>query len=249
MLRSIGTDRSDCADLRPRNSLGTRAVGRSPAVRRIVLVAFVLVIWTARSITAVQGIEAQLHTQPVPSDIPAPVGTALAAGGVRAVAGGVTLDFWWVKSMDVGATPPAWASVEEGTLVGAVRLDGDFRDIRGRIIKAGVYTLRYGVQPDNGDHLGTSPFRDFLLLVPAALDTAVPARGHDDTVDLSKRAIGGSHPAVWSIDPPATTQPVLSKHTTDLGHSAIVVEVPCAQDGRPAGPLRFGIVLIGRIEA
>jgi len=235
--------------LRTRASLGTRSARRYSAIRPIVLVLFVLVTWTSRAITAVQGLEAQLHTEPVPSDIAAPVKTALAPGGVRAAVGGVTLDFWWVKSMEVGAAPPAWASVEEGTLVGAVRLGGDFRDIRGRIIKAGVYTLRYGVQPDNGDHLGTSPFRDFLLLVPAALDTAVPARGHDDTVDLSKRAIGGSHPAVWSIDPPVTTEPVLSRHTTELGHSAIVVEVPCTEGGKPAGPLRFGIVLVGRIEA
>ncbi len=249
MLRALVPDCRDCANPRPGASLGVRTAWRSSARRPIVLVLFLLVTWTARSITAVQGVEAQPHTEPVPPGIAAPVSAALAAGGVRAAVGGVTLDFWWVKSMEVGATPPAWASVEEGTLVGAVRLDGDFRDIRGRIIKAGVYTLRYGVQPDNGDHLGTSPFRDFLLLVPAALDTAVPARGHDDTVDLSKRTIGGSHPAVWSIDPPVTSEPVLSRHTTELGHSALIVEIPCAQDGTPAGPLRFGIVLIGRIEA
>jgi hypothetical protein len=208
----------------------------------------VILVALAASVPA-QGIDAQLHKDPVPSELAAPIGGVMAPGGVRAVAGGVTLDLWFVKALEVGAAPPAWAGVAEGTLVGAVRVGGDFHDIRGRVIKAGVYTMRYGVQPDNGDHLGTSPWRDFLLLVPAALDTDTAARGHDGTVDLSKRTIGGSHPAVWSIDPPVTTEAVLAPHKTELGHQAIVVEVACAVAGKPAGALRFGIVLIGRIDA
>ena len=203
------------------------------------------VVWLA----AFQGIEAQLHKEPPPQEIAGPVAATLAAGGVRAVASGVTIDFWWVKGLQVSATPVTWAAVAEGSLVGAARIGGDFRDIRGRVIKAGVYTLRYGIQPDNGDHLGTSPFRDFLLLVPAALDTDAAALGHDGTIDLSKRTVGGSHPAVWSIDPPVTTEVVPGKHTTELGHQAVIVEVPCMRDGKAVSGLRFGVVLIGRIDA
>lgn len=209
----------------------------------------VLLAWSWASVPALQSIVAQSHTEPVPADLAAPISGALTAGGVRAVVGGVTLDFWWVKAIELTGAPPAWSALPEGTLVGAVRVGGDFRDIRGRSIKPGVYTLRYGVQPDNGDHLGTSPFRDFLLLVPAALDKEVAAHGHDATIDLSKRTIGGSHPAVWSIDPPAATETVLGLHTTELGHHALVVEVPCVRDGKPAGAMRFGLVLIGRIDA
>jgi hypothetical protein len=208
-----------------------------------------LLAWSWVSLSALQLIDAQSHTQPIPADLAAPISGALKAGSVRAMISGVTLDFWWVKALEFTGTPPAWPAVPEGTLVGAVRVDGDFRDIRGRAIKPGVYTLRYGIQPDNGDHLGTSSFRDFVLLVPAALDTGVAARGHDATVDLSKRTVGGSHPAVWSLDPPATTEPVLGAHTTELGHHAVIVEVPCVLDAKPAGALRFGIVLVGRIDA
>lgn len=196
-----------------------------------------------------QGIDAQRHKDPAPSELAAPISGEMAAGGVRAVVEGVTLDLWFVKGLEFGAAPVAWARLDEGTLVGAVRISGAFHDIRGKVIKAGTYTLRYGVQPDNGDHLGTSPWRDFLLLVPAALDTALPARGHDGTVDLSKRTIGGSHPAAWSIDPPETTEAMLARHKTELGHQALVVEIPCTVSGKPAGPLRFGVVLIGRIDA
>lgn len=190
------------------------------------------------------------HTEPIPPELAAPVAAQLAPGGVRATASGTTLTFWWVKALPVnaGSAAPSWADVEEGSLVGAVRIDAPFRDIRGRVVKPGVYTLRYGIQPANGDHLGVSPFRDFLLISPSAVDTNAAPTGHDGTIDLSKKTVGGSHPAVWSIDPPAATEAPLTVHTTDLGHDALVVEIPVTRAGQP-GTLRFGIVLVGRIEA
>src|SRR4029078_2878693 len=108
------------------------------------------------------------HTDPVPTDIAAPVAGKVAPGGVRATANGATITFWWVTDLP-GA---AWADVPEGTLVGAVKLDTSGRDIRGHVMKAGVYTLRYGIQPANDDHFGISPFRNFLLVSPAAGDNA-----------------------------------------------------------------------------
>ena len=161
-----------------------------------------------------------------------------------------TLDFWWSAGVPLsGEGPPAWTNVPEGALVGAVKISAAFRDIRGRVIKPGVYTLRYGIQPDNGDHLGVSPHRQFLLVSPAAEDRNPAPQGHEGTVELSKAAIGGSHPAVWSIDPPAATQSLLSVHKTDLGHQSVIVEAPASRDGKPAGALKFGIVLVGKIEA
>ena len=182
------------------------------------------------------------HGDPLPPEIAASVSAKLAPGGVRAGVGANTLTFWWVKELPFKS--PAWSEMPEGTLVGAVKIEKAFRDIRGRVIKAGTYTLRYGIQPSNGDHLGVSPFREFLLLSPAAQDTDPAPRSHDALTDLSKQTIGGSHPAVWSLDPPIATEPVLTVHTTDLGHKALVMEVPIA-----GGTLRFGLVLIGKIEA
>jgi hypothetical protein len=182
------------------------------------------------------------HSDPLPAGLAAPVAAKLAAGGVRAAVGGNTLTFWWVKELPIKS--PAWSDAPEGTLVGAVRVEKDFRDIRGRVIKAGTYTLRYGIQPANGDHLGVSPFREFLLLSPVSQDTDPAPQTHDSLVDLSKLTIGGSHPAVWSLDPPVATEAPLTVHTTDVGHKALVMEVPIA-----GGTLRFGLVLIGKIEA
>ncbi|HEX9367780.1 MAG TPA: hypothetical protein VF921_14210 [Vicinamibacterales bacterium] len=175
------------------------------------------------------------HTDPVPTEIAAPVAAKVAPGGVRATVNGTAITFWWVTDLP-GA---AWTDVPEGTLVGTVRLAADVRDIRGHLMKAGVYTLRYGIQPKNDDHFGVSPFRNFLLLSPAAVDKDPAARDHDGIIELSKQTLGGDHPAVWSIDPPAGKDAPLSVYTTDLGHKSLIVEV---------GKLKFGIVLIGRIR-
>jgi hypothetical protein len=196
-------------------------------------------------------ITAAPHSHPLPPEIHSSLASQLKAGGVRASANGVTLDFWWSAGVPVTAAgAPGWSAVPEGALIGAVRMDRDFRDIRGRVLKSGVYTLRYGIQPDNGDHLGVSPHRHFLLLSPAADDRNPSPQGHEATVELSKGSVGGSHPGILSIDPPAALQqPLLSVHTTELGHQALIVDVPVSTDGKSSGALKFGVVLIGKIEA
>ena len=181
------------------------------------------------------GLSGATHTDPVPTEIAAPVAAKLASGGVRATANGTTITFWWVKDLP-GQT---WKDVPEGTLIGAVKLDAAMADIRGHMMKAGVYTLRYGIQPANSDHFGISPFRNFLLLSPAAVDANPAAVDHDGVIALSKQTLGGSHPAVLSLDPPdAARQAPLDVYTTQLGHKSLIVQ---------AGQLKFGIVLIGKI--
>ncbi|PYR72973.1 MAG: hypothetical protein DMF86_21855, partial [Acidobacteria bacterium] len=96
------------------------------------------------------------HSDPVPAQLSPAVAQALAPGGVRAALVDNSLTFWWVKALALtgSGSSAVWADVAEGTLVGAVKIDRDIRDIRGKNVKAGVYTLRYGIQPANGDHLG-----------------------------------------------------------------------------------------------
>ena len=185
------------------------------------------------------------HSDAVPTELAAPVAAKIAPGGIRADVRGNTLTFWWAKEIPLKAAAPTWSDVPEGTLVGAVKIEKDFRDTRGRVIKAGAYTLRYGLQPQNGDHLGVSPFREFLLLSPAKQDADPAPPSHDGLVDLSKQTIGGSHPAVWSLDPPVATDAALTVHAnTELQLKALIMEVPVS-----GGTFRFGLVLIGKIEA
>jgi len=182
------------------------------------------------------------HTNPVPKEIAAPVQALLAPGGATAKVGANTIEFWWVKTLDAKGSD--WSAVPEGTLVGAMKMSATFRDIRGRTVKPGTYLLRYALQPQNGDHLGVSPHRDFLLATPAAEDTSPAALGHEPTVELAKKTINISHPAVLSLDPPVSKEAPLAVTQNDAGHTSVVFEVPTAQ-----GSLKFGLILVGLIEA
>src|SRR5438309_5779996 len=81
------------------------------------------------------------------------------------------------KSAEESVTLP---TIPHGTLLGAIRFPSQGADRRGQPIKPGVYTLRYSLQPLNGDHLGVSPQRDFLVLVPAGEDNDLNAAPNFD---------------------------------------------------------------------
>jgi hypothetical protein len=211
-----------------------------------VLIVSALVITVSLSASAAF---AQIATAPIsvpaPDVIAAPLRSLLAAEGTKVSIGPTTLEFWWVNALAVsGGGPAGWSHVAEGALVGALRVAGPFKEIRGKTVKPGVYTLRFGLQPQNGDHLGASPFREHLLLSPADVETDPKPLGFDGTVAISKQTIGTSHPAALSLDPPVATAAPLSATTNELEHKGLVFEVKTS-----AGTaLKFGLILQGVIE-
>lgn len=189
------------------------------------------------------------HADPPPIELADPIEALMAPGGPRVTIGAKTIDLWFVKSLPLraGTTGVSWDAVEEGTLVGATKLSAAHADIRAGTLKAGNYTLRFALQPQNGDHLGASPYREFLLLGPVSGDTSPAAIGHDQAVELAKQATGTSHPAAWSIDPPKATAPAGTIQKNDLGLTSVIVEVPVSREGKDAGVLKFGVVVQGAI--
>ena len=182
----------------------------------------------------------------LPSELAEPVSAALSPEVVTVTTGTTKLEFWWAKALTVkaGTTSPGWSDVADGTLVGAMRIASDWNDIRGFTIRPGVYTLRFALQPQNGDHMGISPNREFLLPGRAADDQSVDPVGYDGAVLLARMTSRRAHPASLSIDPPAASAAPLSTTTNDLGHQIVVVKVTTS-----AGPpLTFGLVVSGSIE-
>ena len=213
-------------------------------MRRLVIVAVaILGIATA----AAQPKVAPLPEKPPPQIAPA-IAAVLQQSAIKALVGGATLDIWWAQAIALTAEGPGWSSVESGTLVGAMRVSGPYKEIRGKAVAPGVYTLRYGLQPQNGDHLGISTFREFLVVSPAAIDTDPKVLGFDGVVALSKQVIGTSHPAGMSLDPPEDAPgALLSTYKNESGHDGIVFEVPRSVNGTPAGTVKFGLIVSGTI--
>lgn len=137
-----------------------------------------------------------------------------------------------------------YRQIPEGTLVGAVEFPKAFTDYRKQRIPAGVYTLRFAIQPDTGDHTGTSPHREFCLICPAAVDTSAREIEQKELIELSSRVNEGRHPAVlllWPNNGPDTGVKVLDKGN---GVLAATIRRPVAAGERKT-TLGFAVTVAG----
>jgi len=133
---------------------------------------------------------------------------------------GASAELWLRKNVPAqpkkDSADVIYTEIPESTLVGVLHFTKAGSDFRGQQVPAGFYTLRYALIPNDGNHLGVSPNRDFLLLVPAASDSDPGATfKFDQLVEMSRRATGTRHPGPLSLVPPAGKDPVLSKDDQD----------------------------------
>ena len=133
--------------------------------------------------------------------------------------GSVACDIWLRKGTPVQAKKDVadalYPELAESTLVGLISFRKDAIDYRGQAVKSGIYTLRYELIPDDGNHLGVAPNRDFVLLIPAESDPDPNANfKFDELVNLSRKATGTRHPAPLCLTQPASA-PGLSRNEED----------------------------------
>jgi hypothetical protein len=149
----------------------------------------------------------QMKTEPAgapPAEVSA-LAPALAKDGVKVLKedGSVLCEVWLAAAEPSGGSAEqnaTWAAAPQGVLLGAVRFPTRHSDRRGQQIKPGVYSMRYGLFPMNGDHQGVEPQRDFLILSPAAADTDPAAKpAFDVLMHMSRKASGTPHPLVLSF--------------------------------------------------
>jgi hypothetical protein len=118
-------------------------------------------------------------------------------------------DVWWLKSLpavpSTNSEPDLlYGSLRPGSLVGLLQfISPSAEDFRDQKLKPGLYTMRYAQIPQDGNHMGVSEYRDFVLLSPLGTDTQLDkALSFDELVNLSRKAAGSGHPAVISLTPP-----------------------------------------------
>ena len=117
--------------------------------------------------------------------------------------GNVHCEIWLRASIANGkndAQGAAYTRISDSALIAVITFPKATRDFRRQPLKAGTYTLRYAVHPQDGNHIGISPIRDFLLLVPIADDQNPETKfSFEDLSKLSKKASGTNHPAPLSL--------------------------------------------------
>ena len=169
--------------------------------------------------------------------------------------GNLVYEVWLRKEVPAKATAAqvknglTYQEVPETTLLGAVSIAQQTTDYRKQKIMPGVFTLRLGLQPMNGDHMGTAPYSEFGLLVPASDDkSAEPLADAKTLMEMSTQASKTSHPAVFMLYP--NSKPAAMPQLVDKGSNTWVLnwKADVKAEGQKA-ELGFGLTLIGHTTA
>jgi hypothetical protein len=171
------------------------------------------------------------ETAPV-DELPAEIAQQLSSTGFVVKRGEKTslCSIWlcksWSAKADFKPTAELLYPFTPGELLGVVqyaRRGGDFRDQQ---IDRGLYTLRYAQQPVDGNHVGTSPTRDFVLLIKVADDQSPAPIDVKKLYEESAKAAESTHPCLLlmpRIEGEATDKAVL---TTNEEKDWVIVRLP-----------------------
>ena len=179
------------------------------------------------------------------------VRNALEPKGYRvSLADGVVLcDVWLRNGAPIRAKTDVsgaiYTELADSTLIGVVSFPAATKDYRGQVIKPGAYTLRYELHPTDGNHMGISSFRDFLLLTSVALDQTVDTVfKFEELTKLSAKSSGTNHPLPWSLVLVEGEKSFPSVMENEAGHLVLFAKLK-TQGG---GELPIAIVVKGVAE-
>lgn len=188
-----------------------------------------------------------------PAAVAAEVGATLAPAGYRILddQGKPFAEIWLRKAIPATSRPAGAKGViqfpflQESELLGVMNLVGEAHDYRDQAIAKGLYTMRYGLQPVNGDHLGVSPFRDYVLLLPGGKDRSVAMLPRKQLETQSAESAGSSHPAVFFLLTVPSSGPAAPAMIRDEEKNTWRVVVPLALEVKgESGPVNLPVAII-----
>jgi hypothetical protein len=160
------------------------------------------------------------------------------------------MTIWFRSEIPVKATEEqvknglTYREIPEGTLVGALEFPKAFTDYRKQELPAGVYTLRFAVQPDIGDHTGTTPHPEFCLICPAEADKTEELIEKKKLIELSSKVNEGRHPAVLLLWPNNAKDASVKVVDKGNGVSVATIKRPVATED-VKGMLGFAVTVAG----
>ena len=139
--------------------------------------------------------------------IPKATQALVAAEAVTVKSGDTVVAHFWMRAAAfagdaVDGFGVRYATIPEGAFLGVVSFPEKGSDFREQSIPSGIYTLRFGLHPENGDHMGVAPSRDFALLSPVDKDLEVEKNYDFDALVELTAEVGNPHPTVARLELP-----------------------------------------------
>ena len=216
----------------------------------------VLVLGTATTAAAQDSYKLETLKEGPPPGLAPAIKDNLESSGHRVLdsQGAPLVDIWLRKAAPASGEPSGpknailYPILADGELIGAVRYAAEGHDYRDQTIAPGVYTLRYGLQPVNGDHLGVSVNRDYALLLPAAKDIDAADLPRKKLEQQSAESVGTSHPGILILLPPPEPLPEGPSMVNDqtLNTWGAILKLPLKiQEKAGSTPLPLHLVVVG----
>ena len=163
--------------------------------------------------------------------------------------GDLIAELWFRKDIPVTIAPKdkkaVFSTVPMTSIIGAVKFAKDWREYRGRKLKAGVYSLRFAMQPQDGNHMGTALHSEFLILLAAKFEPSAKPLNPMELVDRSKASIKSGHPAILQLFPYTNDKAAPNLTESAKDHVVLNLRQPVVMNGSAVGPLGIGVTLVG----
>jgi hypothetical protein len=189
-----------------------------------------------------------------PKEIAEPIRAVLDSQVVRITTEDkASFDFWFRKELPLAEKPAggtlALGTVKEGTVLGVVRVAGEHYDFRNEEIPPGLYVMRLGIQPEDGNHLGVAPTRTFAVLIPAKLDKKLDPIPHDALMKEAAKVNPVMHPSSLNLQPVEKAEGEFPRLEERSGgeHKVVLLKFPAAPgDSKEKTTLTFALVYYGQ---
>lgn len=165
----------------------------------------------------------------LPDSVPQATRDVVAREGIAIKSGGDVVVSFWMRTTPFEGEPMAgfgvrYDNIPEGAFLGVAHFTDKGSDYREQSVPSGIYTLRFGLHPEDGDHMGVAASRDFALLSPVDKDLEVTRNySFEGLVELTKQ-VGNPHPTVARLElPEGETGPHLWEN--DYEHWVLDLEV------------------------
>jgi len=191
--------------------------------------------------------------KPAPKEVSENIRAAVQPKAIQLLNGDKpVLEIWPRTELPLKSKPASvidnLSAIAETAMVGIFAVsEGGLRDYKDNEIPKGTYTARFGLQPQDGDHLGTAEFNYFLVLISAENDKELNGLNQfKPMVKASGKITSSGHPVVVSLRPAPSSESGAPKLTEPVSeHKAIRLKLPGNVSGGDKADVAFDLIYKG----